>query len=483
MYERSAEGWAKHLDFILLDMICLEISLVLSYMMRHGWHNPLVADSYRNLSIVVLFLDFALLLLLETLKNVLKRGVQTEVARTVRHAAFLTLLLIAYLFAIQDGNDYSRVTIFSFGLIYCALTLVVRLIWKRMILKRTGGKNGNSLLILSSEKRAPEIMQLMQKYNYGHYEKIGWVFHDAYKVGRTVEGIPVVATYDTIEDYVKANWVDEVLIAVPAKDPFPRDIIDQLTAMGVTVHINLDKSAELVGLKQVVGNIGGLMVITTSLNTMSARAQLEKRLLDIFGGIVGCMMTGALYLILAPKIRKESPGPVFFTQTRIGKNGKPFKLYKFRSMYLDAEERKKELMSQNRISNGRMFKMEFDPRVIGNKIDANGNKTTGIGEFIRRYSLDEFPQFYNVLKGEMSLVGTRPPTQEEVRLYEAQHRVRLAIKPGITGMWQVNGRSDILDFEEVVKLDERYINDWSIWLDLKILLKTVLVVFKKEGSM
>ena len=483
MYERSAEGWAKHLDFILLDMICLEISLVLAYMLRHGIHNPLTIDSYRNLSIVVLFLDFALLLLLETLKNVLKRGAQTEVARTVRHAVLLTLVLIAYLFAIHDGHDYSRVTIFSMGAIYCILTLIVRMIWKRMIQKRTDVKSGNSLLILSSEKRAPEIMEQLQKYNYGHYEKIAWVFHDDYKVGRTVEGAPVVATYDTIENYVKGNWVDEVLIAVPAYDPFPRDIIDQLTAMGVTVHINLDKSSDLVGLKQVVGNVGGLMVITTSLNTMSARAQLEKRLLDILGGIAGCILTGILYLILAPKIKKESPGPVFFTQTRIGKNGKPFKLYKFRSMYLDAEERKKELMSQNRISNGLMFKMEFDPRVIGNKIDENGNKTTGIGEFIRKYSLDEFPQFYNVLKGDMSLVGTRPPTQEEVKLYESRHRLRLAIKPGITGMWQVNGRSNVLDFEEVVKLDARYINEWSMWLDLKILVKTVLVVFKKEGSM
>lgn len=483
MYERSAEGWAKHLDFILLDMICLEISLALAYILRHGIYNPFTADSYRNLSIVVLFLDFALLLFLDTLKNVLKRGAQIEAAKTVRHTVLLTLVLIAYLFAIHDEHDYSRVTIFSMGLIYCILTLAMRMLWKKLIRQRTGVKSGNSLLILSSEKRAPEIMGQLKKYNYGHYERVAWVFHDDYKVGMTVEGIPVVATYDTVEDYVKSNWVDEVLIAVPAYDPFPRDIIDQLTAMGMTVHVNLDKSADLIGLKQVVGNVGGLMVITMSLNTMSIRAQLEKRLLDILGGIAGCILTGILYLLLAPRIKKESPGPVFFTQTRIGKNGKPFKLYKFRSMYLDAEERKKELMSQNRIGNGLMFKMEFDPRVIGNKIDENGNRTTGIGEFIRKYSLDEFPQFYNVLKGDMSLVGTRPPTQEEVRLYEARHRMRLATKPGITGMWQVNGRSNVLDFEEVVRLDASYINEWSIWLDLKILLKTVLVVFKKEGSM
>ena len=152
-------------------------------------------------------------------------------------------------------------------------------------------------------------------------------------------------------------------------------------------------------------------------------------------------------------------------------------------MYLDAEERKAELMSQNRIENGLMFKMEFDPRVIGNKIDENGNKTTSIGEFIRKYSLDEFPQFYNVLRGDMSLVGTRPPTVEEVKQYEDRHRTRLAIKPGITGMWQVSGRSDITDFEEVVRLDTEYIANWSLGLDIKILLKTVKVILGKEGAM
>lgn len=170
----------------------------------------------RSRQTAILFLDFALLLFLDTLKNVLKRGAQIEAAKTVRHTVLLTLVLIAYLFAIHDKHDYSRVTIFSMGLIYCILTLIVRVLWKKVLRQRTGAKSGNSLLILSSEKRAPEIMGQLKKYNYGHYEKVAWVFHDGYKVGMTVEGIPVVATYDTVEDYVKRNWVDEVLIAVPA---------------------------------------------------------------------------------------------------------------------------------------------------------------------------------------------------------------------------------------------------------------------------
>ena len=151
-------------------------------------------------------------------------------------------------------------------------------------------------------------------------------------------------------------------------------------------------------------------------------------------------------------------------------------------MYLDAEERKAELMKDNKLGDAKMFKLDFDPRVIGNEILPDGTKKTGIGNFIRSTSLDEFPQSWNVLKGDMSIVGTRPPLIGEVSEYELHHRARLAIKPGITGMWQVSGRSDITDFEEVVELDKEYIENWNIGLDIKILFKTVMVVFKKEGS-
>src|SRR5699024_2453557 len=190
-----------------------------------------------------------------------------------------------------------------------------------------------------------------------------------------------------------------------------------------------------------------------------------------------------IFIFVAPAIYISSPGPIFFSQIRVGQNGKKFKMYKFRSMYLDAEERKEELMKENRVGDGMMFKLEFDPRVIGNRILPNGKKKTGIGQLIRVTSLDEFPQFFNVLKGDMSLVGTRPPTVDEWEKYELHHRARLAIKPGITGMWQVSGRSEITDFEEVVKLDTEYIREWSFGLDLKILFMTVLSVVKRDGSM
>lgn len=197
---------------------------------------------------------------------------------------------------------------------------------------------------------------------------------------------------------------------------------------------------------------------------------LLKRLTDIAGSIVGLVITGVVGIFIGPVIYFESPGPIVFSQIRVGKGGRKFRLYKFRSMYMDAEERKKELMTQNEMK-GLMFKIKDDPRII-----------KGIGHFIRKTSLDEFPQFWNVLKGDMSLVGTRPPTVDEYEKYEAHHRRRLSMKPGITGLWQISGRNDIMDFEEVVKLDVEYIEHYSLELDIKILVKTVLSVLKRDGA-
>ncbi len=293
----------------------------------------------------------------------------------------------------------------------------------------------------------------------------------------------MVADAATAVRYICRTWVDEVLIVISDNQPYPKKLIDQLIETGVTIHLNLAKVSNISGKKQFVEEIGPYTVLTTTMNYALERQLLIKRVMDIAGGLVGCLLTGIIFIFVAPAIYISSPGPIFFAQERVGKNGKKFKMYKFRSMYMDAEARKAELMKENKLGDGKMFKMDFDPRVIGNKILPDGTKKTGIGDFIRRTSLDEFPQFFNVLKGDMSVVGTRPPLVSETELYELHHYARLSIKPGITGLWQVSGRSDITDFEEVVRLDREYIDNWNVGMDIKILLKTVAVVLKKDGSM
>lgn len=195
-----------------------------------------------------------------------------------------------------------------------------------------------------------------------------------------------------------------------------------------------------------------------------------KRALDVVGAIVGIGITSIAIIPIAIAIRLNSPGPIFFGQTRLGWMGKQFTIWKFRSMYIDAEERKKELMALNKQTDEKTFKMDNDPRI------------TPVGKFLRKTSLDELPQFWNVLKGEMSLVGTRPPTPNEVNIYEVPEWQRLDVKPGMTGEWQVNGRSSIRNFEDIIKLDLRYQQNWSLLYDLKLIIKTILVVFRKDSG-
>ena len=197
---------------------------------------------------------------------------------------------------------------------------------------------------------------------------------------------------------------------------------------------------------------------------------IGRRTQDVILSSLALVVLSPVMLATAIAIVVDDPsaGPVF-SQERIGRNGKPFKFYKFRSMCPNAEAKLDDLLDQNEMD-GPVFKIKDDPRI------------TRVGKFIRKTSIDELPQFYNVLKGDMSLVGTRPPTVDEFRQYESHQKRRLSAKPGITGLWQVSGRNEIKDFEDVVKLDVQYIDNWSIGLDIKIILKTIKVVFEKGGE-
>ena len=242
---------------------------------------------------------------------------------------------------------------------------------------------------------------------------------------------------------------------------------------------------DLAANKQFVEKLGRYTVLTTSIRTVSTWELFLKRLIDILGGIVGCILTGILFLILAPMIYHESPGPIFFGQTRIGKNGKKFTCYKFRSMYLDAEERKAALAAENRVSDGMMFKLDFDPRIIGSRRLPDGTIKKGLGNKIRDWSIDEFPQFWNVLKGDMSLIGPRPERplfvekfKEEIPRYMIKHQVR----PGITGWAQVNGFRGDTSIRSRIEHDLYYIENWSLGLDIKILFLTFFKGFVNKNA-
>ena len=481
MYRKKGRGWTKHIDFMLLDVLCMQIAFIVSYMWRFGMGNPYVDKDYRTLAVAFLLIDFFVEIVFDAFKNVLKRGYLDEFIATCKHVAFVEILTTFFLFTTQMGEIYSRASYYIMIPVYVLIAYIGRVVLKKIIKKRNFVASKKSLFVIAPEKLLRETLHGLKEKSFG-YTQIVAAATDADLKGKTVCEIPIVANQDEIVDYACEEWVDEVLIPPCAESEYPDEMVASFIEMGIAVHRGIAKNKAMSGNFNQIEKICDYTVITASMNYASTSQLVAKRAMDILGGLVGCLITLLVTIFVAPVIYIASPGPIFFSQERIGRNGRKFKMYKFRSMYMDAEERKKELMAQNKVSDGMMFKMDFDPRIIGNKILPDGTKKTGIGQFIRKTSIDELPQFWNILKGDMSLVGTRPPTLDEWEKYEPHHRARMSFRPGLTGLWQVSGRSNITDFEEVVKLDTQYIGEWSVKGDIKIIFHTIVRVMKNEGA-
>jgi exopolysaccharide biosynthesis polyprenyl glycosylphosphotransferase len=331
-------------------------------------------------------------------------------------------------------------------------------------------RHANNVIVITMKSRAKKIAKELREGEEWTAKISGIIVTDEHQAGRNIGKYSVVADRDTMMDYIKRQIVDEIYIDVDSKmlDGLRSDIL-QFEDMGIKVHLKLDLLDGFKDFNAAMESFNGVPVVTFSNREFDAKDMMIKRLFDIIGGLVGFVIMCVAAVIVGPLIKLESPGPLFFKQKRVGKNGRYFEIYKFRSMYVDAEERKAALMEQNEMS-GLMFKMEDDPRI------------TKIGRFIRKTSIDELPQFINVLKGDMSLVGTRPPTVSEFQKYEGHHKRRLSVRPGITGIWQAYGRNTVTDFEDVVKMDLEYIDNWSLGLDVKILARTVITVFTEGGK-
>ena len=400
------------------------------------------------------------------------RGFLVEFVAIAKYEAVLLLLLGAIVFLVQ-AKFFSRLVFIYFAIADILITYILHITFKIAVLKtyQKIGMAEKVLVVTESALIKPLLKQFDEEKEWCYdVTSIALIDLDEKpKRSKKYNDIPVVAGMKDLFDVATTMPFDDVFIHVQScKLSKIKEIIEQFEMMGVTCHYNVEKE-ELNLEGKTAGRFAGYTVMTFSLNYVDYRRALVKRIIDFIGAIVGLLLTAIITPFVALAIRIESKGPVFFAQERVGRNGRRFKIYKFRSMYIDAEERKKELMSQNEM-NGLMFKIDDDPRV------------TKVGKFIRKTSIDELPQFYNILRGDMSLVGTRPPTVDEFEEYNAYYRRRLSITPGLTGMWQVSGRSNIDDFDEIVKLDLQYIENWSLLLDLKIILQTIGVVVFRKGA-
>lgn len=432
--------------------------------------SPAIVSSQMQYNVPILLAAHVLVALFYSEpEDFLIRGFYEELKAVLKKMIALACMIAVCALFWRGTEDFPRgvyVLTIGFAIVFMWLT---RVVIKQYLKMHTASRGTLRLFVITTKQRAEDMLIAVKNLDDWTRRIEGFIIIDEDMRGKTVGGVPVLAGEENMMEYIRKEIVDEVYIDIGTTSKKSiKPLVLELEDMGVTVHIKLDIMDIFSDFDATLGTFGDVSVVTFAHRFYDYRKLAIKRLMDIIGSIVGILIMLIVMIPIAPAIKLESKGPLFFKQRRVGKNGRYFYIYKFRSMRMDAEEQKAALMEKNEME-GLMFKMTDDPRI------------TKVGKFIRKTSIDELPQFINVLKGEMSMVGTRPPTVEEFKLYEGHHKRRLSMKPGITGMWQAYGRDTVIDFEDVVKMDLDYIDHWNLALDIKILLQTVLGVFQKRG--
>ena len=479
------------------NLFSIIISFLIAYLSRFGWDPSDVAFRHLKDSTVFLYLLLSFLIVFTFYRYnpiTAKRGILRHIKAAFLTNIFMAIIFSTIVYTTHISDSIPRLffgTFFSinFSISFSCLFLIHLI--KRQYLEHHTKKT----IIITDNSSLEKAVYDIQKLNSEDCEIIGITslsgkqadrFYkvkilssnlktqpskdtDSFSKNPALESIKLKELSLSTLEYVKRHQVDLVIFSVNhlARKKIEH-LIEAFSEMGIDSLITIDSFA-IETLETKLEDFGTTNVIRLSPRLFTDGELLLKRLMDIAGALVGCFICLIFGLIVAPLIFLEDPGPIIFKQKRVGRNGKFFYIYKFRSMYQDAEAKLQTLKDQNEMQ-GFMFKMKNDPRI------------TKIGKILRKTSIDELPQFFNVLEGSMSLIGTRPPTVDEYNQYSAHHKRRISIKPGITGLWQVSGRSEITDFEEIVRLDCFYIDHWSITSDIKILLKTFAAVFTGKGS-
>ncbi|MEG0090757.1 MAG: sugar transferase [Oscillospiraceae bacterium] len=451
----------KYFSYIyLIDIFSLSIAFLASSLFYFSRLPD--GSSYSGLYIMLVVIGLLVDVLTDNLHDFFIRGYYLEFSYIVKWWCLVVLSALFYLFATKTTATFSRIFFLTFVSLGFVLMYFLRLYFKQNFMHHyRKSDSGTKIAIVTTSQRLGDITNAILEQKNRDYYVSNIVLVDGDYSGEDHDGFKITANLDNMFDVLRSEVLDEVFINVGTDYPALEDILTSFQSMGTTVHLALDNlgiSLPNARTEQFIG----YHVLTSSNNEISHAMLLQKRAVDLVGGVVGLFLTAIISIFLIPAICIESKGSPFYSQVRVGRNGRRFKMYKFRSMYPDADARKAQLMNDNKMQ-GFMFKMDNDPRI------------TKVGKFIRKTSLDEFPQFWNVFTGDMSLVGTRPPTVDEFEKYSPHHKSRLSFKPGITGLWQVSGRSEITDFEEVVALDRQYIEN-------RILFKTVKKVISGEGA-
>ena len=371
------------------------------------------------------------------------------------------LLLTGTLYLVHAQDIPRSIVLITVALVTIALSLR-RLFYRMLIYRRFDrGVGTRNVLILGTGPEAHALRHHLESIRHLGYTFKGFIDFPGSSSRFTTTSGDVVGTLDTLFQHARKQFVDEIFFTTPCERGIVQSVLDQARLHGVDLRVVPDMYDGLAW-NSPIEYIGQFPTIPLHRRDLPIGAFLLKRVLDTTGAAL------AMVLAVAIAVKLDSRGPMLYFSKRIGKKGRVFHCTKFRTMVRDAEERRADVMHMNE-RDGVLFKISNDPRV------------TNVGRFLRKYSLDELPQFFNVLKGDMSIVGPRPPLASEVQEYKLGHLRRLDVTPGITGLWQVQARQDP-SFDSYISLDVSYIDNWSIWLDLKIIVRTILVVFAGTGS-
>ena len=448
---------------VLLDVLITVAAFTGAYLLR-GIYNPTAKPLFEIgeyswilwIFIPTQYLSFAYFGLYGSKKT----NPPLIIAANLVKAFGITALISAAAVFVIKSDVFSRLMFVIFLCIGFVTLLVERLVLRIYLVRAIKNNTSQKRVLIVGDADESKILENLRANDDLLVNVIGFV-----GINRETELGNVSDIYRIIVD----NTADEVYFVINEQiGESVEAAIGICESLGITIKVILDLF-NLKFSKTQLSYAGKMPMLTFHTVSLNEGQLLIKRIMDIICSVIGLAITGVLTLFIVPAIKLDSKGPVFFSQTRVGKNGRKFKIYKFRTMQEDAENHLHELLDQNEMS-GAVFKMENDPRI------------TKVGSFLRKTSLDELPQFFNILKGEMSLVGTRPPTVGEVEEYQMYHRRRLSIKPGLTGNWQISGRNKITDFEDIYALDIDYIDNWSIALDIKIILKTFSAVLSRRGA-
>lgn len=455
----------KHLDFLILDFICIEVSFFIACQIRKNTFLDLI-ERYMFMAAAVGITFLVIVMFWNIYSGILRRGIGAEIKSVFALTAGVFVALTIYCFVTKKSEDYSRAVLITFLFIAIPLILLERLVRKEIVRKQKRKSSGENLLFIREEIADEKIDIFTDKAGSGVIVT-GILTYDK-SDRKDIKGVPVVGCKDDLREYVDNHEVNCVFVHL--REDEINEYVDYLVVKKILVYRvlrNLEKSSYRYGVEE----MNGYKTLSIRERELSLGHAIAKRLGDIIFSILGIILTLPITIVTAIAIKLEDGGPILYTSYRVGQFGKQFKMYKFRSMKVNADKLEDTLTSEELEEYRTEYKIRKDQRV------------TRVGRFIRKYSIDELPQLFNILKGELSFIGPRPVLDEETRLYGDKRELLLSVRPGLTGYWQAYGRNNVTyESGERQAMELYYIENFSWWFNVKIFFRTIKAVITAEGA-